>query len=408
MNPYAMAALQAAQWSSNNSYPAAGQSTTQALKSASAAYLPARLKSSKSWPSNFDTEGAAYHFQPKSGCFLDPVTQYYYCPRSKTYYNAVTGDYLKYNGGDDPDELYRKFIVPEPTTTDEVGHAAEAAAAAAATALPTGARKPVILNIGFGGAKSKTKTATPIMPAVIESKSASDAVPAVLLTSANSSAFAKMTENVMKWEERRREENEAEASKTAVVSISVPSAGATQPVCLLCRRQFPSFDVLRRHEKESKLHAENVAKAAAASQASAYRDRASERRILYPNEKEESSEKIQETINKSVEHPAVVVATAAPPRPVDQDEANPGNALLRRMGWTDGTGLGKEGSGEVIPVALNERVSGASLAPGEKTGVGLEDRLPGLSYGDVAEYKQSVYKATKARFDMVSKGNNAS
>jgi hypothetical protein len=34
-------------------------------------------------------------------------------------------------------------------------------------------------------------------------------------------------------------------------------------VCLICQRQFPSVEVLRRHEQESKLHADNLAKLAA-------------------------------------------------------------------------------------------------------------------------------------------------
>ena len=47
--------------------------------------------------------------------------------------------------------------------------------------------------------------------------------------------------------------------------IVVPAATAAAPVsslpvCLLCQRQFPSFEMLQRHEKESKLHADNLKK----------------------------------------------------------------------------------------------------------------------------------------------------
>lgn len=420
LNPYAMAALQAAQWSSNNVYhatPAVAANATAAaaiLGAGPEVTVPARLNSSKNWPPNFDTEGASYHFQPKSGCFLDPVSQYYYCPRSKTYYNSMSGEYYRHVGGSNYDELYQKILIPEPSTCAPEP-SDETSSPTTATELPTKSRKPVVLSMGF---KTKSKT-TPLLPAaIIENKPSSDAVPSTLLTSKNSTAFAKMSENVNKWTERRREENEdAETPSVFVVAknettSTVPgnpavatasaAASSSQPVCLLCRRQFPSFDVLKRHERESKLHADNVAKAKV--EAKQYRDRASERRLMNPGDdvdKKEVEEK-REDFERSRASMATVPVPAAPIS-VDRDEANPGNALLRRMGWADGKGLGKEGSGEIVPVALNEKVAGSSLAPGEKNGVGSGDRIPSLSYGEnMSEYKKSLHKATKARFDMVN------
>lgn len=46
------------------------------------------------------------------------------------------------------------------------------------------------------------------------------------------------------------------AAGPAPTAAPVPRA----PVCLLCQRQFPSFEMLQRHEKESKLHADNLNK----------------------------------------------------------------------------------------------------------------------------------------------------
>eukprot|EP01036_Dinobryon_divergens_P028270 gene28266-37191_t len=42
------------------------------------------------------------------------------------------------------------------------------------------------------------------------------------------------------------------------IPAPVASGTAAAAVCLLCRRQFPSFEVLQRHERESKLHLENL------------------------------------------------------------------------------------------------------------------------------------------------------
>ncbi|KAI9205482.1 uncharacterized protein BJ171DRAFT_500600 [Polychytrium aggregatum] len=42
----------------------------------------------------------------------------------------------------------------------------------------------------------------------------------------------------------------------------------------------------------------------------------------------------------------------AAPKPLMDDETNVGNQLLRKMGWTTGTGLGKEGDGRHEPIAV--------------------------------------------------------
>lgn len=56
----------------------------------------------------------------------------------------------------------------------------------------------------------------------------------------------------------------APASVLAAVSVTAAPAVSVvpplAPVCLLCQRQFASFEMLARHEKESKLHADNLKK----------------------------------------------------------------------------------------------------------------------------------------------------
>lgn len=58
------------------------------------------------------------------------------------------------------------------------------------------------------------------------------------------------------------------ASTSAAAAAATTTTSAAKFCCLLCRRQFGSAEVLSRHEKESKLHAENLALAAAAAAAS--------------------------------------------------------------------------------------------------------------------------------------------
>jgi RNA-binding protein 5/10 len=401
----------------------------QAVKVPVLAATRAAGLTSRMWPPHFDTQGAAYIFQPKSGCFLDPISNYYYCPKSKSYYNATTGDYYRFVGGTDPDTMYVKMSIPEPTGTpiDDDGSASGKDSEKS--------RKPVVISMA-NVAKNKIK----VIPVSNLSADAS-AVPSELLTTTSSAAI-RVSENISKWQQRQKEDppegtESVSQSRARSGSIEInnnplapventPSTSAASvavassiAVCLLCRRQFPSAELLRRHEKESKLHAENVAKSAAeqaAAQDSAstkYRDRASERRALYPGEEEEvlesreKSSKDASTPKQSrlvIEQPAVIV----PPEPVASDLCNPGNVLLRKMGWSDGEGLGKESSGQVVPVALDAKTTSAALAPGDKTGVGVADRLPQIIYGDSKEFKESVNRATRARYESLEKNKNSS
>jgi hypothetical protein len=78
---YAAAALQAAQWSS--SYNPGTFTSTIAITP----------KTKSSWPLVFETNGASYIYQQQSGLFYDSVQRYFYCPKSKQYYNEVDGTY---------------------------------------------------------------------------------------------------------------------------------------------------------------------------------------------------------------------------------------------------------------------------------------------------------------------------
>ena len=93
---------------------------------------------------------------------------------------------------------------------------------------------------------------------------------------------------------------------------------------------------------------------------------------------------------------------------VKEDMENPGNALLRRLGWKDGEGLGRGGGGEVESVATIMEQKGAGNST-VKSGVGLHSSTmpPGnevSSYaGEGKEYKKSILRAAKARYDRIDK-----
>jgi len=85
-----------------------------------------------------------------------------------------------------------------------------------------------------------------------------------------------------------RDAEPKEISTPAVLSAVVTTSNG-QPICVLCKRKFPSIDLLRRHEGQSELHRTNLAKRKADELAKPisqpepvkYQDRAKKRRFLH-------------------------------------------------------------------------------------------------------------------------------
>ncbi|KAJ7109123.1 hypothetical protein C8R44DRAFT_276470 [Mycena epipterygia] len=149
--------------------------------------------------------------------------------------------------------------------------------------------------------------------------------------------------------------------------------------CLLCARQFKTTDQLKRHNKESDLHKKNfkdpnlrdvarqklVARQASTSGADQpkYRDRASERRVLFNQPDAPVPEKDVSKPGKKRQAEGPPPPPSPPPPPVNpgQDENNVGNKLLKMMGWKEGSGLGTTGDGRVDPISTAVYAQGVGL-----------------------------------------------
>jgi RNA-binding protein 5/10 len=411
------------------------------------------------WPPVFETNGASYVFQTQSGYFWEPLSQFYYCPKSKLYYNTIDGVYYSYDATANPS--FVKFIPPLPAESYESALAANTmttndsasddASARAALALEAMVKKPVIISLGASANKSKAKATAgfsatkktisndiakwgslqtsadeeedesvakkadvpssilpvaSITPTSLESAllaSAASLLPAPILPS----SVAVSSKPVVSA-------TTAVASAKAKSSETVTSKTETKEsfICHVCRRQFNSAAILARHEQESALHKENLAKAAAAAasaddgQSSAtYRDRASERRAIHGTSADPMIPIVtgagRGTIDKrtppGIHAPTFAPVVAQPVVDLSSDLSNPGNQLLRKMGWTEGEGLGKESQGRELPIALEVSASASSI------GIGASDRsIPTLNYNDPNSYRESVLQATKARFEQIS------
>ncbi|CAK8689156.1 unnamed protein product [Clavelina lepadiformis] len=159
--------------------------------------------------------------------------------------------------------------------------------------------------------------------------------------------------------------------------------------CLLCRRGFPSKDMLLKHKDLSDLHRTNLeqrrknktgrlVKAQAAEPAPKYRDRAAERRKNFG-----TGAPIRR--NKAFQAPVPYEQ----PTKDGLDETNIGNQMLQKMGWNKGSGLGKSRSGITAPIQVQQRSRGA--------GLGMRGSTYGLD-GSEGDYRTAAKKITQARF----------
>ncbi|MCO5598552.1 hypothetical protein L7F22_052649 [Adiantum nelumboides] len=180
--------------------------------------------------------------------------------------------------------------------------------------------------------------------------------------------------------------------------------------CLLCQRQFKSLEVLRRHSVESELHKKNLqdeerclegrkrkitSTAAAEGIASApstgmrkagfaplqsvtldrkdsdnepsvdssmeYRDRAAERRIVFGTEAIAKAKAMAKKRPYSSDLIAKTIPESEDARPAKLDETSIGGALLAKMGWSSGKGLGMDGEGRTDPIITHVYTPGAGI-----------------------------------------------
>lgn len=159
--------------------------------------------------------------------------------------------------------------------------------------------------------------------------------------------------------------------------------------CLLCKRRFPSHDVLNKHKTLSDLHKQNLAVFRKSNdllpQINGYRDRAAERRMKF------GEDEAPPVVRKRYQ-PGEARALPPPAQPPPSVVDTIGGKMLQKMGWSQGRGLGKEEQGRIAPIEAEQRPSLAGL--GQKKGIYTP--TPGETYRDtvkklmIARYKEVV------------------
>lgn len=169
-------------------------------------------------------------------------------------------------------------------------------------------------------------------------------------------------------------------------------------ICLLCKRKFQNGDQIKRHRSLSKLHSsrlkrlrqrlfseEQLDRIERKEREALYRDRAKERRLKYGQT--DRIIPLEHTVK-----PQTKIETTAE-QPISRE--NKGAALLTKMGWREGIGLGKSNEGMTDIIKLDAHVGTSGL--GSKS----YKVDPNLSY------KEAVKKIMYQRYHELSSDDEA-
>lgn len=184
-------------------------------------------------------------------------------------------------------------------------------------------------------------------------------------------------------------------------------ADLNRKCCLLCSRQFKTEAEVNKHERMSQLHRDNMKKedlvtkaltklnkttADSGAESSTYRDRAKERRHAFNQPKQPAAQhnrpQKDTSSTSSKEKEAEVV-------PVQSK----GAALLGKMGWTAGEGLGAQGTGRTEAITTDLYTQGVGLgAQGGKVGDAVEEAQR-QTKGSYADFLNKTRDKAKERFE---------
>lgn len=174
-------------------------------------------------------------------------------------------------------------------------------------------------------------------------------------------------------------------------------------ICMLCRRMFKDNDQLMKHQSLSDMHSnklkrlknrifieEQLISQEKRDKEALYRDRAKERRLKYGQP--DRMIPLEPILPAEATNPKVIPNNQqkTPVMPLSRD--NKGAALLSKMGWREGTGLGKNSEGMTDILKIESQVGTSGL--GSKS-----HRIdPNLSY------KEAVKKIMYQRYYEISSG----
>lgn len=271
--------------------------------------------------------------------FYESTSQFFYDPKSKLYYGNSQATYFTYNATVKNFEEVQPLdeAVQNDTTSAPILNASDNLT----TVQPTqGKSKSISINLKTKALPSSSKS---IKLANMDAATKEKPSTAILVR-----VPKKHAADIDKWSERQVEKlRDAQAAQPAIDAKAVATTPKGEPICVLCRRKFPTIEKLHYHEQVSNLHKENLAKEAAtatlvAKSDPSYVDRAQQRRRLYgPEAPILLPTDVLSVVSAGSKSQSDITASVMPPQD-NLGESNIGNKMLQKLGWKAGNALGRQ------------------------------------------------------------------
>mmetsp|Transcript_18327 Transcript_18327/g.22733 ORF Transcript_18327/g.22733 Transcript_18327/m.22733 type:complete len:396 (-) Transcript_18327:142-1329(-) len=342
----------------------------------------------REWPPQFESAGAAYIFDSRSGFFYEASSDFFYDPKTKLYYGNKKGKYYEYCKGETPRFRAVSQLPGDASSLESestLNNSKDDAGKRNDRSSPESDRDPTSNGSAKPEKKDKKKIAICIKKKFTDKTEKTSEPPKPASASPQnqlvpSQIQKKHAADIDKWTVRTREMRDAPADpgtspsdppsstpnppsqKTCPIAKTSKNPSPTktttsgQPVCMLCKRKFGDRTKLKQHIEHSALHKQNLAKKAAADAAKSsaplaslttteYRDRAKERRVMYgPETASTANEEEPATVGPSLTTARTVTATESIRPDENLGDSNIGNQMLQKLGWKKGESLGQQKS----------------------------------------------------------------
>lgn len=371
---------------------------------------------------------STYQYDKTSGYYYDPYTTLYYDANSQYYYNSKMGKFLYWDSN-------RNTYLPAPTaaltgnqnvalstpvglldndqkeddkkakdkSNDKVKVAKRIAKDMEKWAKTLNQKKEIakqnlVAAASYNTASLKTQGAADIGFAVLERKDVT--IPSGMAIPSSSPPNSMQQADSLVAAYGNGSDSEEDAEET-VEGEEKQHVDWNKLACLLCKRQFPSKEVLVKHQQMSDLHKQNLNKwyksrgldpEDAQKRTMQYRDRAKERRQKYGEPDKPQPNKLKETYIKSKE----ATISYEEPTKMGIGAENLGNKLLQKMGWQEGMGLGKKNQGRTTIIQAERRSATA----------GLGTKTSGVVPGPGETYKDCVRKMMYIRYQEIDESKS--
>jgi RNA-binding protein 5/10 len=293
------------------------------------------------WPPCFETHGCSYVFDTRCAMFYQSDSGFFYDPKTKLYYGNKQGAYFRYDESKKPPFEQVQNAIPKP---EESSNQLDPNLSSKLTDRNKKDAGKKMISI-----KIKSKTLASPKPKKKEKIVADIKQAPVPPTSGSSRVQKKHGADMDKWSERQVENKEdVKQQEKPKEKVKVVKTIKGEPICLLCKRKFPTIEKLHYHEKASALHQENVSKQASAAKTESsdpsrtdYLDRAQQRRDMHGTESSITAPPLKvPAAALSHTKPAGPPPTKHPSENLGQ--TNIGNQMLQKLGWKSGDSLGRQ------------------------------------------------------------------